>query len=313
VLESLDSAFRPFLRRWSADTKAATLSIESIFSPSQPAGAGAQCACGAPLAADQRYCLECGERQVPMSSVLKGHPPAETRSQDAAGAPPALPPGAAPPGPSDGQAQRNSTLTVIAGVGVLLLAMGVGVLIGRSGSSRPAPAPAQVISVAPSSGTAGSSAAGEPSFTDDWPAGTKGYTVQLQTLPKSGTTVSAVEQAKAAASAKGAKAVGALKSEDFSSLTAGSYIVYSGVYHKRSEAQKALSSLKRSFPGATVVQVSNGSSASAAEGAAGSSSGGAGSNINHPAPPSVLEGLKSVKGKSYEERSKNLPNVVSTG
>ena len=38
-----------------------------------------------------------------------------------------------------------------------------------------------------------------------------------------------------------------------------------------------------------------------------------GSNINHPAPPSALEGLKGVKGKSYEERSKNLPNVVETG
>jgi len=40
---------------------------------------------------------------------------------------------------------------------------------------------------------------------------------------------------------------------------------------------------------------------------------GGGSNISKPAPPSVLNGLHSTKGKSYEEKSKNLPNVVETG
>ncbi len=64
--------------------------------------------------------------------------------------------------------------------------------------------------------TAPSSAAAAASFTGDWPSGTSGYTVQLQTLPQSRTQVSAVEAAKAAATAKGAKSVGALKSEEFS-------------------------------------------------------------------------------------------------
>jgi hypothetical protein len=35
-----------------------------------------------------------------------------------------------------------------------------------------------------------------------------------------------------------------------------------------------------------------------------------GSSEAHPAPPSVLEGLSKSKGKSYEEKSKNLPDVV---
>ena len=43
--------------------------------------------------------------------------------------------------------------------------------------------------------------------------------MQLQTLPRRD-DVARVEAAKAAASAKGAKAVGALKSEEFTSLTA---------------------------------------------------------------------------------------------
>ncbi|HEX7609942.1 MAG TPA: SPOR domain-containing protein, partial [Solirubrobacteraceae bacterium] len=151
-------------------------------------------------------------------------------------------------------------------------------------------------------------------FTGDWPSGTKGFTVQLQTLPQAGTTVGAVAAAKSQASGKGATAVGALKSEEFTSLTTGNYVIYAGVYHKRAEAQKALAGLKKTFPSASVIEVSNGSSSSSSSpSSGGSSSSGGGSNINHPAPPSALEGLKGVKGKSYEERSKNLPNVVETG
>jgi hypothetical protein len=211
---------------------------------------------------------------------------------------------------------RSCTLTVIAGVGVLLLAMGVGVLIGRSGSARMSSAPAQVISVAsaPSSGAAATGAASEASFTSDWPAGTSGYTVQLQTLPQSGTAASALEAAKSGASAKGAKGVGALKSEEFSSLSAGSYVIYAGVDHKRSEAEKALATLRRSFPAAKVIKVSNGASGtSEAASSSSSSKGGVGSSESKPAPPAVLESLKGAKGKSYEEKSKNLPDVVSTG
>jgi hypothetical protein len=197
-------------------------------------------------------------------------------------------------------------------VGVLLLAMGVGVLIGRSAGSKQLTAPAQVISVGSAQAGGASSAAGESSFTGDWPAGSTGYTVQLQTLPAPGTSLSAVEAAKTAASAKGAKAVGALKSEEFSSLTAGSYVIYSGVYHKRPEAEKALSGLKKSFPGAKVIKVSNGGSSSSTEPPT-TSPGGVGESESKPAPPSVLNKLKGSKGKSYEEKSKNLPNVVETG
>jgi hypothetical protein len=265
------------------------------------------------LAADQRYCLECGERQVPMSSVLAGSP-LRGDTQPAAPAPAGTSPPAPPPASptSDRAGQRNNTLTVIAGVGVLLLAMGVGVLIGRSGASKQSAAPAQVISVAaaPTSGTT-TSASSEASFTGDWPAGTSGYTVQLQTLPQTGTAVSAVESAKSAATAKGAKAVGALKSEEFSSLTAGSYVIYSGVYHKKPEAEKALAAVKKSFPGAKVLSVSNGGSGSSSTTEPPTSSpGGVGQSESHPAPPSVLKSLKAVKGKSYEEKSKNLPDVV---
>jgi hypothetical protein len=210
--------------------------------------------------------------------------------------------------------QRGSTPTVIAGVGVLLLAMGVGVLIGRSGGTKPAAPQQQVISVAstPAAGTT-APASSEASFTDDWPSGTSGYTVQLQALPTAGTSVSAVEAAKAAAAGKGAKAVGALKSEDFTSLPAGHYVIYAGVYHKKAEAERALAGLKRSFPGASVTAVSSGSSGSSGGAAAGAAGGaGGGGSLSKPAPPSVLPPPQK-KGKAYEQESKNLPNVISTG
>jgi hypothetical protein len=296
------------------NTKAATVSTESIASSSAAhAGSPMPCpSCGAPLAGDQRYCLECGERRVPMSSLLFGGSAPADALQASPPSPPATPP--SPPGlpPSPGAPQRNQTLTVIAGVGVLLLAMGVGVLIGRAGASKQATVPAQVITVAPAGGSSGTAAgtAGEASFTSDWPSGTSGYTVQLQTLPQAGTTVSAVESAKSGASAKGAKAVGALKSEEFTSLTAGSYVIYSGVYHKRAEAEKTLAGLHKSFAGAKVIKVSNGGSSSKEAESPTTSGGGVGSSESKPAPPSVLNSLKGAKGKSYEEKSKNLPDVV---
>jgi hypothetical protein len=242
-----------------------------------------------------------------MSSVLSGESPLHGDSRPGTSAPPPFPPGVLP---VDGGSQRNNTLTVIAGVGVLLLAMGVGVLIGRAGAPKQSAAPAQVITVsAPSSGVASTPAA-EASFTGDWPSGTTGYTVQLQTLPQSGTALSAVESAKAAASAKGAKAVGALKSEEFASLTSGSYVIYSGVYHTKAEAQKALAGLRKSFPGAKVIEVSTGGSSSSTSksGSSGSSSSSSTSGNGHPATTSP--DLKSVKGKTYEEKSKNVPNEV---
>ncbi len=101
-----------------------------------PAVAPEACAsCGAQLAGDQRYCLNCGARRgdarVPFMEILGGGTPAP-------------PPVAAP---ERTHSQRN--LTIVASIGCLLLALGVGVLIGHGGRDRtPASSsPAQVISV----------------------------------------------------------------------------------------------------------------------------------------------------------------------
>ncbi len=241
-----------------------------------------------------------------------------------AAVPPAPPPG--PPSSTprfDGPGRANPTLTIIAGVGVLLLAMGVGVLIGRAGAgSGGKAAPAQVITVAAggtsTAASGGGSTAGEESFTGDWPAGTKGYTVQLQTLAE-GSTPAAVSLAKSAAASKGARAVGALKISEYSSLSGSGYLVYSGVYHKKAEAQRALAAVRSKFPGASVVEVagSGGSSRSsetpAEKAEAASAEKESKANLGKPAPSSALKNLDHAKGKNYEEKSTQLPNVVETG
>jgi hypothetical protein len=205
-----------------------------------------QCvSCGAPLAHDQRYCLQCGEPR-PHVAVTAPTKPAGEGSWQAPPAPFAPPPGpgVAPTVAGGGQAgggipipgsippgipgahTRSNSLALIAGVGVLLLAMGIGVLIGRAGAGSAKTPPAQVISLGGATGT-----------------GTPAATTPTATTPATpAPTTKGKKEAKAKASA------------------------------------------------------------------------GAGSSIDKPAPPSAAQNLRSGgSGQSYEQRSKNLPNVVSTG
>ncbi|MEN3285331.1 MAG: hypothetical protein V7607_6471 [Solirubrobacteraceae bacterium] len=117
------------------------MTTQDIHAPTLGAQ-GEPCAtCGAPLAADQRYCLECGARRaqarLAFRDILAGQAP---------------PPGAAPPGASAASdpPPARAGLAFLAGLLCLLVALGVGVLIGRSGNDTPTAAttpPAQVITV----------------------------------------------------------------------------------------------------------------------------------------------------------------------
>jgi hypothetical protein len=217
----------------------------------EPVGAEPCPHCGATLALDQRYCLECGAPRTYLGGMLlerlrapagNGQPGQALQAGLPNGAGP--PNGTAPPqstapfgAPASASPwQRGGALTLIAGIGVLLLAMGVGVLIGRSGgSSGSSSGPPQVISVggAPSTGAA--------------------------TTP----TTATATPAETPAAKTGAGSSPAAK-------------------HKAKEA------------------------------ASGSS--GVGSTPSKPAPATVLKNLHTGgSGQNYEQKSKNLPNVVETG
>lgn len=105
--------------------------------------AGESCrSCGSALAADQRYCLECGTRRAAPRVAFGEH--LHTTERTTVATPPV-----------SRASRANAALA--AGIGCLLLAMGVGVLIGRSGepeAPRAAAAP-QVIRVGSGDAVAG--------------------------------------------------------------------------------------------------------------------------------------------------------------
>jgi len=154
--------------------------------PSMVAAIREQCpACGAALASDQRYCVECGERCGPTRVPLADGTGARARETAAAAHPPrrGIP--------------LNSTL--IAGVGTLLLAMGVGVLIGRSanGTSSKTP-PVRIVTVAGGGGTASAPTTSTPSQTSAPSATTttKASGSSAATAPKSASKAAAAPPAK---------------------------------------------------------------------------------------------------------------------
>jgi hypothetical protein len=119
--------------------------------------------CGAPLAADQRYCLQCGARRaearLPFLDILARQGPAtaggvtvtETRRTA---------------GPAAFIARMNANSIVVAFVGCLLLALGVGVLIGGLNNNSNANVPQQVITVGtPAAGAAAVPSTAAPSTT----------------------------------------------------------------------------------------------------------------------------------------------------
>ena len=123
----------------------------SVYARETAAGPGDHCAnCGQPLASDQRYCINCGERRGEPRfsfSALAGQP-------------------ATSPAPAPARRSRRLRLSdglgFILGVATLLLAMGVGVLIGHNSNPKAQQAaatpPQQVIKI--EGGGGGSSSGG---------------------------------------------------------------------------------------------------------------------------------------------------------
>lgn len=116
--------------------------------PMQPRAQGAEIEpcreCGAPLAADQRYCLNCGKRRGEPRLDFRRHMPATSTANVEVPPVPAVTPAATPP--SEERPQRDYTpLAAAGGIAVLGLMLLVGVLIGRGDGNQAATAPPQVV------------------------------------------------------------------------------------------------------------------------------------------------------------------------
>jgi hypothetical protein len=114
--------------------------------------------CGARMAADQRYCLNCGHRRgeprLPFMDAV-----VFMESMSAPGGTGGTPP--PPPSEPKSSNRMNANAALIAGVATLVLAIGVGFLIGRSGhdngTNAAAEAPIKVIEVGGGGGGGGES------------------------------------------------------------------------------------------------------------------------------------------------------------
>jgi hypothetical protein len=271
---------------------------------------GEPCAnCGALLARDQRYCLECGTRRAGMDAMLAAPSAVREVTTERRVSEPAV---AGSPWKLDAG--------LLAGVGCLLLALLVGVLIGRSGggsdaASKTAASP-QVITVGGATtgtGTIATAAA----FKSDWPRGKRGFTVQLQTLPKASADAAKVAAAKQAAASKGAADVGALDSDSFGTLAPGVYVIYSGLFADRKAAEAALAKLKGSFPAAKVVEVASESSRAAKKPSEKQQSAATGksakpSAAEQAAGAKAIQDVQNATGKDYSKKSAKLPDKLAT-
>ena len=216
-----------------------------------PAPQGNTCpTCNGAVAEDQRYCLQCGAR-LPQTPMWIPPRTAGEAAQEAA------PQAALAPG-----APRDITpIATVAALVALAIVLVVGVLIGRSGqnNSKTTPAPAVITVPAASTPTPVPTTPSVPTPTStpiipDWPPGRTGWTVQLETISKTGATTASISAAKSAAISKAVPSVGVLDGASFIAL-GSDYVLYSGIDTTSAEASKALKSIKKSYPAAKVIHV----------------------------------------------------------
>jgi hypothetical protein len=192
-----------------------------------------------------------------------------------------VPPPAPPP---QARSSDVSPFGVVLGIALLGGMLLIGVLLGR-GTDNSSDSTPQVVTVSsetaggsttsspgsnatgtpsspatsspPTNGTGAPTGSGGETVQSDWPAGKEGWTIQLATLPKDGTSASDVESTSQSYSDEGTKDVGVLDTDLYPSLLPASYVIYSGVFNTRADAEAALKKLGSKAPGAAVVEVSS--------------------------------------------------------
>jgi hypothetical protein len=214
-------------------------------------------ACATPLAADQRYCLNCGQRRGPLRLPYEAY---LARPQPAAAATVT----AERPARDD-----PSPLGAVLGVALLGGMLLIGVLLGRgqddqtttttvtqqpTAASAVPPVTTETQPAEPTTTEAAPPAA-EP-LVSEWPAGQAGFTVQLATFPKDDAAPEDIAAEKQDAESAGAGDVGVLDSDLYSSIPGGDWVVYAGVFDSKAAAERTLGGLTGDYPDAEVIAVS---------------------------------------------------------
>lgn len=284
--------------------------------------------CGAPLERRQRYCINCATRRADVSNPASRYFAAASRQRRKSAAVASAPP------PNAGSGAKTAGVFFFA---LLPIAVAVGVIVGRSGSGTDEEALLAALRDGNATASVASSDAGKAEivssstdllasdFTLD-----DGFTVQLGLLPIETTDQVAADEATAEAEDKGASEVGIINPGDYATTPdqgQDSYILYSGEFKSRGDAEKGLADLKKDFPDAEVIEVRSSAAA-----------GGSGGDLNSAkvisetphgtvhqvttAPPSeeqvahdtaIVNGIGNETGEDYTDLQQTLPDVVVVG
>jgi hypothetical protein len=201
--------------------------------------------CGAPHEPDQEYCLECGYRLRPARGLV-GRLSAAWQERFGWY-----------PGDWFWRVLLGFVIAVAGATAAIMLADAGAenktIVATEGGSARTAttaPETATVTLPSVSTQTSGgppvtptnpppaTSTSAAPGSLTAWPAGRSGFTVILESLPASSGRALALERARAASRA-GLPQVGVLDSGRYSSLHPGYYVVFSGIYPSRGQAETA--------------------------------------------------------------------------
>ncbi len=275
--------------------------------------------CGAPLERRQRYCVNCAARRGDASNPASRYLAAATRRRQAAAA-----------GAGGRRTQGSGTRVAAVGFFALLpLAVAIGVLVGRSGHSEP-------VQVAASQGLAADDGTGSATNVSNTSSKLlpsdfsldKGFTVKVDLLPIESTQQADASTAESDAKSKGASDVGIINPGDFTTTPdqgQKDYVLYSGEYKQKGEAQQALGKLKKAFPDAEVIAVASASSGSGSDEIGTKVLAHTSHGTIHqvagykPSPEEIQHATQLVKrnanltGQAYIKAQQDLPDIIPVG
>ena len=199
--------------------------MTAVETPQPPAQAERRCPrCGAQLSSDQEWCLDCGAAVATDIAAPRGW---------------------------------RAPVAVVATLLALALIALVLAIVELAGDAEqvsevpgtPTPAPTAAPPAATPSPTATPSVA--PADLAEWPEGQTAWTVIINS---SGTRDDA-ERLASELDAKGVPELGILDSNDFESLGPDSFVVFSGQFDSRAEAEERLSTLRDQAGGGSTRQI----------------------------------------------------------
>lgn len=266
--------------------------------------------CDSLLDAQQRYCLNCGTRSRYVTNPAVDFLAAQRRRKALASTP-------VEDRGYGGTGITKKALPWVAAstVSALILGFLIGGIGGEDNNNEAllaalAKQPVATAAAAPTTAVGAVTIASD--FTLD-----KGFAVQISTLPST-SDQAAVDAAKTAATGKGASDVGVINPADFTVKPdpTGNFVIYSGQFEKKSEAQAALKKLKKDFPDAQVVAVTSVASGDVAD-VLGNPEEGVSEALTEPVTKEkvakdkkAVEDLNDKTGEEFVEGQDDLPDAI---